>query len=93
MVNSRLEKAKKRLDQLKGFYLHLAIYLTINVIILTNFYFRSLDSNYEFWSIPTFFTALFWGVGVLLHGANTFRALPFYTKKWERKQIEKMMKE
>ena len=93
MENNKLDRAKKRLAQLKGFYIHLSIYLTINAIILTNFYIRSIETTYEFWSFPTFFTAIFWGAGVLLHGANTFRALPFYTKKWERKQIEKMMKE
>ena len=92
MENNKLDRAKKRLTQLKGFYIHFSIYLTINAIILTNFYIRSVETTYDFWSIPTFLTAIFWGVGVLLHGANTFRALPFYTKNWERRQIEKMMR-
>ena len=93
MEKNKLDRAKKRLAQLKGFYIHLSIYLTINAIILTNFFIRSVETTYDFWSFPTFMTAIFWGVGVLLHATNTFRALPFYTKNWERKRIEKMMKE
>ena len=93
MENKKLERAKKRLEQLKGFYIHFSIYLTINAIILTNFYMRSVETAYEFWSFPTFFTAIFWGVGVALHAAHTFQILPFYRKNWERRQIEKFMKE
>ena len=93
MEKSKIERAKKRVDQLKGFYIHLSIYLMINMIIWVNFYIRSLDGTYEFWSLPTFFTTLLWGVGVAMHAANTFRILPFYRKDWERRQIDKLMKE
>ena len=93
MENRKLERAKKRLEQLKGFYIHFSIYLTINAIILTTFYSRSMESQYEFWSFPTFFTAIFWGVGVALHAAHTFQILPFYQKSWERRQMEKFMQE
>ena len=89
----RLKRAKERLDQLKGFYIHLTVYLVINSIILMNFVIRSLNSDYDFWTFPSFITAFFWGIGLFFHAANVFNILPFYGKNWERRQIEKFMME
>ncbi len=89
----KLLRAKKRLDQLKGFYIHLSVYLVINSVIIGNFFIRSLNSDYEFWTFPTFITPIFWGIGLFLHAANTFQILPFYGSAWERRQIKKFMEE
>ena len=92
MENSNKEKynrAKKRVDELKGFYIHLAIYVVINAFILVNLYLR----NDDFWRWEHFFTLIAWGVGVLFHASKTFGVNPLFGKDWEERQIQKYMDE
>jgi len=92
MENSNKEKynrAKKRVDELKGFYIHLAIYVVINAFILVNLYLR----NDDFWRWEHFFTLIAWGVGVLFHASKTFGFNPLLGKDWEERQIQKYMDE
>ncbi|HBU78987.1 MAG TPA: hypothetical protein DEF18_12875 [Muricauda sp.] len=92
MENSNKEKynrAKKRVDELKGFYIHLAIYVVINAFILVNLYLR----NDDFWRWEHFFTLIAWGVGVLFHASKTFGVNPLLGKDWEERQIQKYMDE
>ena len=37
----KYDRAKKRVDELKGFYIHLTIYVVINTFILINIYLNS----------------------------------------------------
>ena len=85
----KLKRAKKRVDQLKGFYIHLSIYLVINTFILINIALRNAGSDREFWSFPTFVTPFFWGIGLAFHALHTFQARPFLGKKWEERMIQK----
>lgn len=82
-------RAKKRVDELKGFYIHLAVYLVVNMFILVNIYLHSDN----FWRWGHFYTLLFWGVGLAFHAAHTFHFNPFFGKKWEQRQIQKYMDE
>ncbi|MEM8845927.1 MAG: 2TM domain-containing protein, partial [Bacteroidota bacterium] len=83
--NEKFKRAKKRVDEIKGFYIHLAVYIGVNVFILANIVSRS-DS---FWEWGHFVTPVLWGIGLLFHAANTFRYNPFFGKNWEEKQIQK----
>lgn len=93
MEIDKLERAKKRLEKLKGFYIHLSIYLVINSIVMGSFVIRSMDTNYDFWSFPTFMTPVFWGIGLLIHGLHTFQVLPFARSGWEERRIAEFMEE
>ncbi|MGB5171398.1 2TM domain-containing protein [Eudoraea sp.] len=85
----KLQRAKKRVDELKGFYIHLAVYLVINAFILVNVFISKSSNGESFWEFSTFFTAIFWGVGLVFHWANVFNYNPFFGKAWEEKQIQK----
>ena len=91
--DDKLKRAKKRLDELKGFYIHLAVYVGVNAFIMVNIAVRSLGDGDTFWQFGTFLTPVFWGIGLLIHGLNTFRVNPFLGKDWEKKQIQKYMDE
>ncbi len=91
-------RAKKRVKELKGFYIHLAIYLVINSfisvnIIISNIY-ENGESFYEaFWHFGTFAVWLFWGIGLAIHGFTVF-GLPFlFGKDWEERKIKKYMED
>ncbi|MEM9361804.1 MAG: 2TM domain-containing protein [Bacteroidota bacterium] len=85
--NEKFKRAKKRVDEIKGFYIHLAVYVGVNVFILANIVARS-DS---FWEWGHFITPFFWGIGLLFHAAHTFKYNPLFGKNWEERQIQKFM--
>jgi len=96
MENKDHEKylqAKKKVDELKGFYIHLLVYLGVNIFILVNIFLEVQRSGESFWQPGHFFTLFFWGIGLLFHAAYTFSFNPFFGKDWEKKQIDKYMEQ
>ncbi|MCX2720280.1 2TM domain-containing protein [Lentiprolixibacter aurantiacus] len=85
----KLKRAKKRVDEIKGFYIHLTVYLVINTFIMVNIAMQNFGNENEFWSFPTFVTPFFWGVGLAFHALHTFQARTFLGKKWEERMIQK----
>lgn len=89
----KYKRAKKRIEELKGFYIHLTIYVVINAFLLANIYIRSMGDEGNFWEFPHFFTLIFWGIGLAFHAAHTFKLNPLFGKKWEERQIQKYIDE
>lgn len=83
--NEKLKRAKKRIEDIKGFYIHFSIYIIINTFILINIYLNTDD----FWQWPHFVTLAGWGIGVLFHASKTFGFNPLFGKNWEERQIQK----
>lgn len=77
--------AREQVEKLKGFYIHLTIYLMfIPVFIWLNYI-----SNAGFpWAI---FPIGGWGFGVMGHAAETFNYNPFFGKDWEERKIREYM--
>jgi len=98
-MNRKYLRAKKRVEELKGFYWHLTIYLVINIVIsiirivndakdgsegLEEALFDS--GNYSLW--------LWWGIGLVFHAYKVYGArLLFMSKDWEEKKINQYMNE
>lgn len=82
--------AQKRVKDIKGFYIHLTVYLFVNIaIIVANSNFTQFgNSGLEF---SNFFTAFFWGIGLAAHWASVFGPGLFFGKKWEEKKIRELM--
>jgi hypothetical protein len=87
--NEKLKRAKKRVEELKGFYIHLMVYLVINAFIILNILIRSWSDGDTFWQFGTFFTPFFWGIGLAFHAAKVFNFNPILGKNWEERQIQK----
>lgn len=85
--NDKYGRAKKRVDELKALFIHTGVYLVINAFILINI---GLQSE-NFWQWGHFFTPFFWGIGLAIHAAITFRFNPLFGKDWEERQIKKYM--
>jgi hypothetical protein len=91
-------KAKKRVDDIKGFYTHLAVYIVINIFISgIIIYGLSHDEGFDFPEAVTHFgvysTWLFWGIGLFFHWLGVFGFKNFFGKKWEEKKIKELMDE
>lgn len=81
----RYKLAKKRVEQIKVFYLHLGIYL----ICVPGFLYLNYISNANFpWAL---FPIVGWGIGVANHASETFNYNPFFGKRWEERKIRELM--
>ena len=91
--NERHKRAKKRVEEIKGFYIHLFVYMAVNVFILVAIY-SSVSGNWSnFWDLGHFFTPIFWGIGLAFHATKVFALNPFFSKDWEERQIQKYIDE
>lgn len=79
--NSAYFRAKKRVDELKGFYGNLASYcIVIPILIFVNLYFT--PGFQWFW-----FSLCGWGFGLMMHAFKVFG----YGGQWEERKIRQIM--
>lgn len=83
-------RAKKKLDELKGFFWHLASYIVVNIFLITMIAIN-LDEDESIWNFGTFATALFWGVGLMFHFLGVFGPDFLFGKGWEERKINEYM--
>ncbi len=62
-------KARERVEEKLGFYVHLVIYCAVNIALFFIWYLFTLPVN----SFPWFLFPLeFWGIGLIAHGVTVF---------------------
>jgi hypothetical protein len=83
---SKYQRAKTRVEKLKGFYTHFAIYL----LFVPFFIFLNIISTGFPWAI---FPIAGWGLGILGHATKTFGWNPLFGKNWEERKIKEYMDE
>lgn len=79
--NTAYYRAKKRVDELKGFYGNLTSYCVVIPILI----FINLTSSPKF--LWFFFPLLGWGLGLTFHGLSVYG----YAKSWEERKIKQLM--
>ena len=93
----RAAEAKKRVEELKGFYVHLIVYLMANTFIsvgkITRNMYNGESFSEAFWDMGTFLVWIFWGIGLAYHAMQTFQYNPFFGKGWEERKIKEFMNE
>lgn len=87
----RYLNAKKKLDKIRGFYRHLLWYVVINLFLVIWIGVEAKWDGDQFWNFGTFSTAVFWGIGLLVHGVTVFVPGFFFGREWEERQIRKFM--
>ncbi len=75
--------ARKRVEEKKGFFIHLAVYIIVNIGLVFLWWWTSSGSGHP-WFVWTLGP---WGIGLIFHGLAVF----LFSKgsNWERKEIEK----
>ncbi len=73
--------ARKRVEEKKGFFIHLTIYIIVNVILVIIW--ATTGARFPWFIFPLGG----WGIGIIFHFLGTF----VFSKEtnWERKEIEK----
>lgn len=94
-----LERANKRIKELKGFYRHILIFIAVNgfLFLLQSGVLRPFmpegfptETYYFDWVNANI---AIWGIILLVHAIIVYRGkFPFF-KKWEERQIQKYMDE
>lgn len=84
IYNKRYERAKKKVEALKGFYIHFAIYC----VFIPVFIYLNVKSTSFPWAL---FPIFGWGWGIAGHAAETFNWNPLFNKQWESKKIDELM--
>jgi len=81
----RYERARRRVREIRAFYLHCAIFVAVNVLLHAINFVASPRVYWAFWPL------LGWGIGLLAHGFATYRWMPFMGREWEERKIRELM--
>lgn len=82
--DKRYQKARERVEAIKGFYGNLAAYCIVIPFLAW--------LNYRTTSFPwIIFPVLGWGFGLLMHGLEAYGYNPLLGKRWEERKIRELM--
>lgn len=82
---TKYQKAKERVKAIKGFYIHLTVYVVVNLILLSINMIASPDGLWFIWPL------MGWGVGVVFHALSAFGFDPGFGADWEERKIRELM--
>jgi hypothetical protein len=83
----RYRNAKKRVEALRGFYVHLTVYVLVNLLLFTINMLTSPHSLWFFWPL------LGWGIAVVLHALRVFGFGHRFGAGWEERKINELMEQ
>ena len=81
----KYKRAKERLEELKGLYIHAIIYVLVNTAVII-FNLISTPDNYWFiWPL------IGWGTGLTIHAFGVYSKGRIFGSNWEEKKIKQIM--
>lgn len=86
--NPQYQAAKERVQKIKGFYIHATVYVLVNIFII---YSNAVTDHQGFATMENYYTALFWGIGLMVHALVVFAPNFFLGKDWEERKIKELM--
>ncbi|QTE23513.1 2TM domain-containing protein [Polaribacter cellanae] len=99
-ANNRLQeqkyiRAKKRVEELKGYYWHLVTYIIINLFLSGAQIIEGISENRTFETIFSDFGLygvwIVWGIGLFFHTFKIFGFRFFLGNDWEEQKIKEIM--
>lgn len=81
----KYQRAKKRVEEMRGFYGNLSAYLVMSVFFVI---LNVLTSPGHYWF---YWPMLGWGLGVVFHGLKVFNYSPLLSKDWEERKMREFM--
>jgi 2TM domain-containing protein len=81
----RYERAKRRVEMLRGFYGHLLVYVLVNVGLAA---YNLATSPQNLWFV---LTTAGWAIGIVAHGAYVWSSGRFLGAGWEARMIREEM--
>ena len=94
-VSEKYTRAKKRVDEIKKFYKHLAVYLIINFIFIGRRIYKDIsigDSFFEAFTDTDNYSFFFWwGLFLIVHAVKVFGLPSLFNKDWEERKVREFM--
>lgn len=84
------ERAKKRVKEIKGFYIHALVFALVNLFLI-GVKFAKYESFEEFFQHNQFWGIGLWGIGLFAHGLSVFLPNFILGNNWEEKKIRELM--
>ena len=87
-------RARRMVRALRGWYIHLMVYVLVNGWLWFRFYYFGTPSwsHYQTtgWPWPLS-TTLAWGLGLAIHGTLVWMRLSRWGRDWEQRKIQEFM--
>lgn len=81
----RYKRAKQRVEQVRGFFVHLTFYLAVNAFLFVLNIITSPDNLWFYWPL------IGWGIAVLLQAVSVFGPSSRFGRQWEERKISEYM--
>ena len=83
----KYQKAKKRVAALKKFYVHLSVYVLVNLFLFLRNIIMSPDRLWFYWPL------LGWSIAIAMHAFSVFSFGRPFGADWEERKIAQFMEE
>jgi len=80
-------EAKRKVKEMKGFYIHLFVYVIVNLFLIS----RNVQQGDNLNDIDNYWTAIFWGIAVLVHAIRVFVPNVILGRDWEERKTRELM--
>jgi hypothetical protein len=82
---TKYQKAKERVEAIKGLYIHLTVYVIVNLILFSINMIVSPDGLWFLWPLTG------WGIGLAFHALTVFGFSRAFGADWEERKIRELM--
>ncbi len=83
----KYQKAKERVEAIKGLYTHLTVYAVVNLILFSINMIVSPNGLWFFWPL------MGWGIGLAMHALTVFGFGRGFAADWEERKIRELMEQ
>ena len=83
----KYQKAKERVEAIKGLYIHLTVYAVVNLML---FLLNMITSPAYLWF---FWPLMGWGIGLIMHALSIIRPHSLVGADWEERKIQEIMED
>ncbi|KAA3657167.1 MAG: histidine kinase [Chloroflexi bacterium] len=84
---TKYQKAKERVEVIKGFYSHLTVYVFVNLLLFSINMIVSPNSLWFLWPL------MGWGIGFVMHALSVFGFGSWFGPDWEERKIRDLMED
>jgi len=83
--DKKYRAAKARVREIRGFYIHLIIFVIVNVQLFVINIIQEVHYLWFYW------VTIFWGIGLVMHASSVFGRVGVFGREWEEKKIKEIM--
>jgi hypothetical protein len=78
-------RARKRVEDIKGFYVHVGVYVIVNAALIAINLLSSPDTLWFYWPL------LGWGIGLAIHAFTLILEGGILGSDWEERKIDELV--